>query len=91
VVFLALDPSAAVEAIELERLSGAAVWVGSDAMSREEHHRNAAEGLKMRLPLCENTIQVRHFGCSVRRSSNFRWSGRAASSSLVSEGIDGSG
>jgi hypothetical protein len=47
VVFLALDPTAAVEAIALARLSGAAVWLGSDAMSHEEHYRVAAEGVNL--------------------------------------------
>jgi hypothetical protein len=47
VVFLALDPSAAIEAIALTRLSGAAVWVGSDAMSHDEHYRIAAEGINL--------------------------------------------
>ncbi len=46
-VFLALDPSAAVEAIALARLNGAAVWVGSDAMSHDEHYRIAAEGVNL--------------------------------------------
>jgi hypothetical protein len=47
VVFLALDPAAAVEAIALARLSGAAVWLGSDAMTHEEHYRIAAEGVNL--------------------------------------------
>ena len=46
-VFLALDPSAAVEAIALARLRGAAVWVGSDAMSHDERYRIAAEGVNL--------------------------------------------
>ena len=46
-VFLALDPSAAVEAIALARLNGAAVWVGSDAMSHDEHYRIAAEDVNL--------------------------------------------
>lgn len=46
-VFLALDPNAAVEAIAVARLSGAAVWVGSDAMSHDEHYRIAAEGINL--------------------------------------------
>jgi hypothetical protein len=47
VVFLALNPTAALEAISLARLSGAAVWVGSDAMSHDEHYRIASEGVNL--------------------------------------------
>lgn len=46
-VFLALEPAAAVEAIALARQTGAAVWVGSDAMTHEEHYRIAAEGVNL--------------------------------------------
>jgi hypothetical protein len=46
-VFLALDSKAALEAIALARLSGAAVWVGSDAMSHDEHYRIASEGVNL--------------------------------------------
>jgi hypothetical protein len=47
VVFLALDPDAAAQAIAVARQIGAAVWVGSDAMSHDEHYRIAAEGVNL--------------------------------------------
>jgi hypothetical protein len=46
-VYLALEPAAALAAIEVARKSGAAVWVGSDAMSHEEHYRIAADGVNL--------------------------------------------
>ena len=46
-VFLALGPEAAVEAISVARQIGAAVWIGSDAMTHEEHFRIAAEGVNL--------------------------------------------
>lgn len=46
-VYLALDPTAALEVIKLAKQSGAAVWIGSDAMSHEEHYRIAAEGVNL--------------------------------------------
>ena len=46
-VFLAIDPVAALEAISLARLSGAAVWIGSDAMPHDEHYRVASEGVNL--------------------------------------------
>lgn len=46
-VFLALDAKAASEAISLARDSGAAVWIGSDAMSKDEHYRIASSGVNL--------------------------------------------
>ena len=46
-VYLALEASAALEAIKAARGSGAAVWVGSNAVSQEEHRRIVAEGVKL--------------------------------------------
>ena len=36
-VYPAIEPSAAAEAIELSRQSGAALWLGADAIDPEEH------------------------------------------------------
>jgi hypothetical protein len=46
-VYLALEPTAAAEAIEAAKKNGAAVWVGSDAISHEEHYNLVAEGVKV--------------------------------------------
>ena len=46
-VYLALEPAAALEAIQLAKQTGAAVWVGSDAITHEEHWRLGAEGLNL--------------------------------------------
>jgi hypothetical protein len=47
VVFLALGSNAAAEAVGAARLCGAAVWVGSDAMSHDDHYRIASEGVNL--------------------------------------------
>jgi hypothetical protein len=45
VVFLALEPTAAIEAIAIALQTGAAVWIGSDAMTHEQYlHYTFAEG-----------------------------------------------
>lgn len=46
-VFLALEPKSAAEAIALARRTGAAVWIGSDAMSHDDHYRIASEGVNL--------------------------------------------
>jgi hypothetical protein len=46
-VYLALEPSSALEAIGLARQTGAAVWVGEDAITHDEHWRLGAEGLNI--------------------------------------------
>ena len=46
-VFLALEPNAAAEAIAIARHTGAAVWVGSDAMTHEQHYAIAADGVNL--------------------------------------------
>lgn len=46
-VFLALEPEAAMEALALARLNGAAVWVGADAMPQDEHYRISREGINL--------------------------------------------
>jgi hypothetical protein len=46
-VYLALDRASALEAVALAACSGHAVWVGSDAISREEHRRFHSEGVNL--------------------------------------------
>ena len=46
-VFLALDAKSAAEAIAIARQTGAAVWIGSDVMTHDEHYRIAAEGVNL--------------------------------------------
>jgi len=46
-VYLALEPEAAREAIALVRKSECSVWVGSDALTGEEFQRLVAEGVKV--------------------------------------------
>jgi len=43
-VFLALEPSAATDAIRVAQQIGCAVWVGSDAISEDEHKRLVEAG-----------------------------------------------
>jgi hypothetical protein len=47
VVFLALDAKSAAEAIAIARQTGAAVWIGSDAMTHDEHYEIAAQGVNL--------------------------------------------
>ncbi len=44
-VYLALEPMASVEAIDIARKTGCAVWVGSDAITEEEHKRLTRDGV----------------------------------------------
>jgi hypothetical protein len=46
-VYLALEPAAAREAIALARRENCWVWVGSDAFAPEEFQRLIAEGVKV--------------------------------------------
>ncbi len=46
-VYLVIDPRSAHEAVELARQTGCAVWVGSDAMSEQEHLTYARAGMKL--------------------------------------------
>jgi hypothetical protein len=46
-VYLALDRSSALEAIASAKVGNYSVWVGSDAISQEEHHRLGSEGVKL--------------------------------------------
>jgi hypothetical protein len=46
-VYLALDRSSALGAIAFARAGGNSVWVGSDAISEQEHRRFVSEGVKL--------------------------------------------
>jgi len=46
-VYLVIDPATAGEVIEVAQKIGSAVWVGSDAMSHNEHYRIAASGVNL--------------------------------------------
>ena len=46
-VYLAIEPSGALEAIELAKTNGAVVWVGSDAITHEEHWSLGAQGVEL--------------------------------------------
>jgi len=47
VVYFALKPAAVREAIESARTCECAVWVGSDAVTADEHQRLVAEGVRI--------------------------------------------
>ncbi|MGA6827821.1 hypothetical protein ACO9S2_09440 [Nitrospira sp. NS4] len=47
IVYFVLEPEAAQEVIEVANKIGAAVWVGLDAMTHEEHYRIASEGVNL--------------------------------------------
>jgi len=60
-VYLALEPKAASEAIRLATSAGWSVWVGSDAITQEEHYRLCGTGLsvtRFSYPLAEATPEV---------------------------------
>jgi hypothetical protein len=60
-VYLALEPRAAVEAIRLANDTGCFVWVGSDALTSEEHKRFTLDGTKLTrfsYPLANATPEV---------------------------------
>lgn len=59
-VYLALESVAALEAIKAAKINGAAVGVGSDAMTQAEHYRIAAEGLVYCPP--NNWLYILEFG-----------------------------
>ena len=46
-VFLVLEPEAVAEVIAVARQTGAAVWIGSDAMAHDEHRRIVGEGVNL--------------------------------------------
>jgi hypothetical protein len=46
-VYLALEPEAARESIQLARQTGCSVWVGSDALTTEEYRALAAENINL--------------------------------------------
>lgn len=46
-VYFALEPAAAHEAIALARQGGCSVWVGSDALTLDEFQGLVAEGVKL--------------------------------------------
>jgi len=43
-VYLALEPKAASEAIRIAAFEGCSVWIGSDAITEEEHKRLYSTG-----------------------------------------------
>jgi len=60
-VCLALTPKAASEAIGLATSTGCSVWVGSDAITEDEHKRLYSMGAKVTrfaYPLAEATAEV---------------------------------
>jgi hypothetical protein len=60
-VFLALEPKSVSEAIRLATSTGWSVWVGSDAITQEEHYRLCDTGLRitrLSYPLSEATQEV---------------------------------
>jgi hypothetical protein len=46
-VYLALDRQSALEAIQSAKAGGHSVWVGTDAISDEEHHRFGSDGVNV--------------------------------------------
>ena len=46
-VYLPLEPVAAAEAIQLSRKTGYAVWVGSDAITEEQHRQLTRDGISI--------------------------------------------
>lgn len=46
-VYLPLDRQSALEAIRAAKAGGYSVWVGSDAISEEEHHRFGSDGVNV--------------------------------------------
>ena len=46
-IYLALSRESALEAIRVARTQSCAIWVGSDAISEDEHHVISSEGVKM--------------------------------------------
>ena len=60
-VYLALEPKAASEAIRVALKTGDSVWLGSDAITPEEHKRLILEGAKITrfsTPLTNATPQM---------------------------------
>jgi hypothetical protein len=46
-VCLVLEPKAVWEAISLANSTGCSVWLGSDAITQEEHYRLCSTGLRI--------------------------------------------
>ena len=60
-VLLALKGDAALEAIELSKQLGCAVWIGSDAVTEAEYQQYGLQGLKISrfvYPLSDATAEV---------------------------------
>lgn len=60
-VYLALEPKAASEVIRLATSADCSVWVGSDAITEDEHKRRYSIGAKVTrfaYPLAEATPEV---------------------------------
>jgi hypothetical protein len=60
-VYLAVEPRAACEAIQVARKTGSPVWVGSDAITSEEHKRLVQEGVsvtRFSTPMANATPEV---------------------------------
>src|SRR6266498_1730357 len=60
-VYLALEPKAASEAIRIATSTGWSVWVGSDAITEEEHKRLYSAGVsvtRFSYPLSDATREV---------------------------------
>jgi len=60
-VCFALEPKAASEAIRLASSTGWSVWLGSDAITQEEHYRLCNTGLsitRFAYPLAQATPEV---------------------------------
>jgi hypothetical protein len=59
-VYLALEPAAALQAVQLAKKEGAAVWIGSDALSDEEiktFRRDGVNLTRFAYPLSHATIE----------------------------------
>ena len=60
-VFLVLKPEAVSDTVRLAKQSGDSVWVGSDAITSEEHHDLVRDGVKVTrfsYPLANGTADV---------------------------------
>jgi hypothetical protein len=60
-LFFLLDPKAASETIRIAAQTGASVWLGSDAITAEEHKRLISEGARITrfsTPMANATPQV---------------------------------
>jgi hypothetical protein len=60
-VFLVLKPESVSDTVRLAKQSGDSVWVGSDAITSEEHHDLVRDGVKITrftYPLAHATAEV---------------------------------